>query len=756
MRQGGYRAGLIRLTVAIGLIVGMAVGASNAGAAGDVRPAVALLSTEAQPGKTIGGIVPHVGAKAGISATPGIAAAGGGFDRPPTPGGLTYHGGHVMHTTKVRHVFWVPPGYALSANYQALIDQFMSDVAADSGKTSNIFSSDTQYTDTFTGHILYSLAFGGSVLITDQYPADATTSRADCPLAGRPACLTDTQLEQKLEQVVAAQGWPMNTYTNGYAIFTPPGVDVCVDWAGSPFNRPCTYNAFCAYHTWGGFVSTVSPPPIIYEPAFAQDGSCNDPSFTSPSGNFSADITINTLNHEVNEFITDPTPASAPFGAWYDAGGEENADKCAYNYGTRIGMTPGGALYNQLINGHPYMLQRSWSNAVVPGTGATGCYSIGAPTITNIAPLGVNAGDDVGIAGTNFFFPFGSTPVVKFNGIASPTVTVDSPTHLTAEVPAGNASGKVTVQGTVGGDVVSTQSVGVKPTVTFFSVSHGFTGINVFVAGSGFIGTTSVKINGVPGTFSGISAAGNTMTFTIPAAATSGPITVTNPFGTGSSADPGGAGTFTVDPKITSFTPTSGWVGQIVTLTGSGFGLFGEPQVSIGGVSPTITMYTSPNKFQFPVPPGAVTNPITITVGSAAPFTTATAFKVLPTIAGYSSGTAREGEAVTITGTTFSGATSVKFGAVSVPAGDIAVSGDGTSIDTHVPVGALTGPVTVVTPGGTATGPVFKVLPTIDESFAPTHGFTGTVVHVTGKTFTGTTAVKSAASLPSTRSSPVG
>jgi Lamin Tail Domain/IPT/TIG domain len=745
--------GLVRATVAIGLMLAAGAGAGRATAAHDLRPAApapvrSLQSSE--PGKKVGGVVPHFSSVVAARGGARVAAAGGGFDEPPTPGSLSYHGGHVMHTATIRHVFWVPSGYALPASYRTLIDGFMADVAADSGKTSNVFASDTQYTDSSTGHILYSLAFGGSVLITDPFPAGATTNRADCPLV-QPTCITDTELEQKLESVAGAQGWPKNTYTNGYAIFTPPGVDVCIDWNGGPFDHPCTYNAFCAYHTWGGVVTSTTPPPIIYavEPAFTINGWCNDPSFTTPNGDLTTDVTINTLNHEVNEFITDPIPTFYPgFGGWIDGNGYENADKCAYNYGARIGMTAGGALYNQLINGHPYMLQRMWSNAAVPGTGAAGCYSIGAPTITNLSPTSVLIGDDVGITGTNFFFPFGSTPVVKFNGISSPSVTVDSPTHITAEVPTGNAAGKVTVQGTVGGNVVSSQSIGIKPKITGMSVNHGVTGTVVALSGSGFTGVSSVKINGVAGAFSGVTA--TTLNFTIPSAATTGAITVTTPGGTGPSTDLGGPGPFTVDPKITSFTPTSIAVGGTVTLSGSGFGASGEARtISMGAVTAlgsvprrvsTSITWVSPNSVKFTVPVGAVTNPITITVGSALPFTTAASLKVLPKVTGYAISPAREGDPVTVQGTTLDGATSVKFGVVAAIIDSI--SSDGTEIHTHVPVNAVTSLVTVVTPGGTSTGPQFKVLPTITGDPAPNDGVAGAHIVLTGRTFTGTSSVK--------------
>src|SRR5690349_7249401 len=36
---------------------------------------------------------------------------------------LAYHGGPVMHTNTVYAIYWVPPGYSVSANYQTLINR---------------------------------------------------------------------------------------------------------------------------------------------------------------------------------------------------------------------------------------------------------------------------------------------------------------------------------------------------------------------------------------------------------------------------------------------------------------------------------------------------------------------------------------------------------------------------------------------------------------------------------------------------------
>src|SRR5690349_14005509 len=52
---------------------------------------------------------------------------------------MTWHGGPVMHTNKTYTIFWQPTGYAkpFPAGYMSTIDQYLTDVAADNGKTTN-------------------------------------------------------------------------------------------------------------------------------------------------------------------------------------------------------------------------------------------------------------------------------------------------------------------------------------------------------------------------------------------------------------------------------------------------------------------------------------------------------------------------------------------------------------------------------------------------------------------------------------------
>jgi uncharacterized repeat protein (TIGR03803 family) len=95
------------------------------------------------------------------------------------------------------------------------------------------------------------------------------------------------------------------------------------------------------------------------------------------------------------------------------------------------------------------------------------------------------------------------------------------------------------------------------------------------------------------------------------------------------------------------------------------------------------------------------------------------------------------GATIDILGQGFTGTTEVEFGGVSATFSVVS----STELTAVVPTAAVTGLVSVATPGGTLTAiSDFKVLPTI-KSISPTSGPTGTVVTVTGTGLTGATSV---------------
>jgi cytochrome c peroxidase len=143
-----------------------------------------------------------------------------------------------------------------------------------------------------------------------------------------------------------------------------------------------------------------------------------------------------------------------------------------------------------------------------------------------------------------------------------------------------------------------------------FTPTFGPVGTGVTITGTTFIGATAVSFNGVAASFT-VSPSG-TITTTVPAGATTGPITVTTP-GSGPVKT---TTRFTVTPGITSFAPASGGVGTGVTITGTNF--TGATAVLFGGVAATFTV-SNPGTITTTVPAGATTSAITVTTldGSA-------------------------------------------------------------------------------------------------------------------------------------------
>ena len=190
-------------------------------------------------------------------------------------------------------------------------------------------------------------------------------------------------------------------------------------------------------------------------------------------------------------------------------------------------------------------------------------------------------------------------------------------------------------------------------------------------------------------------------------------------------------------PTVSSFTPSSGWPGSSVTISGSAFTT--ATSVTFNNAAATVTV-NSDSQITATVPPGATTGPISVTTPSGtgtSPASFAVTAQPAPAITGVSPSSATIGSSITISGSAFTGATSVTFNGA---AATFTVASD-TKITTTVPSGALTGPITVTTPYGISTSPAsFGVLPAV-SSFSPTSGKTGTIVTISGSAFTGATSV---------------
>jgi hypothetical protein len=340
---------------------------------------------------------------------------------------LIYHGGPVMPSNTNYTFYWAPAGSpAYASGYQEGINQYFERLAHDSGGHQNVDSVTEQYGDSAGEFAEYNSHFAGAIIDTDPYPANGCTAA--------PICLTDEQLQTELESYVKAHGLPTDL-KHEYFILTPPGVESCFEAASASCSAGSSSPEYCAYH---GYIS-VAGGVIIY---------ANDPYTTGVEGceagerpsESPAEGTIQGgLSHEHNESITDPE-----LSAWYDASGNEVADKCrtgkaSTEFGTPLGTAPDGAPYNQVVDGGLYYYQQEFSNETLT------CQqrrTPAAPTIKKMSPKnGPSAGGTtVTITGTGFE----PAATVKFGSVGAKGVTYVSATSLTAVSPE-ETPGKVAV-----------------------------------------------------------------------------------------------------------------------------------------------------------------------------------------------------------------------------------------------------------------------------------------------------------------------
>ncbi len=223
------------------------------------------------------------------------------------------------------------------------------------------------------------------------------------------------------------------------------------------------------------------------------------------------------------------------------------------------------------------------------------------PVVTSFTPTSGKAGSSVVITGVNFT---GAT-YVRFNG-ASTSFTVNSATQITATVPSKGSSGTISVTTKLGtGTSSGVFTYIIPPTITSFTPTSGIAGSKVTITGTNFTGATYVRFNGANTTFTVVSA--TKITATVPSLGSTGTISVTTPSGTATSS---ATFTYLYLPTITSFTPTSGKAGTMVTITGTNF--TGATYVRFNGASTSFTVNSS-TQITAKVPTKGSTGAISVT-----------------------------------------------------------------------------------------------------------------------------------------------
>jgi len=252
--------------------------------------------------------------------------------------GIFYHNGPIMPTVQVAAIYWgtttlYPGGPAPGTNGSgaqdgSLIGTFLQGLGA-----SPYWQINTDYYDQVTGTKRF---VPGAVSYTQYWAHNQNPG----------STVSDAAIQNEI--VAGFSSGALNYDANTiYAVFSGPGVNL-----GGGFGTQ-----YCAYHgkfTWQGKVVIYAVQPYNYGVSGCQAqsvGPNRDP----------ADPEVNTLAHEIEEAATDPQ-----LNAWFDRRGYENADKCAWTFGTTY--TVNGAKANMTIGGKNFLIQRNWLNR-----GSGGC-----------------------------------------------------------------------------------------------------------------------------------------------------------------------------------------------------------------------------------------------------------------------------------------------------------------------------------------------------------------------------------------------
>jgi hypothetical protein len=247
----------------------------------------------------------------------------GGEAKPQRPGsnGISYHGGPVMLGTTHVYYIWYGNWSGNSAN------SILTNLAQHIGG-SPYFNINTTYYNGSNVHVSNSVQYMTSV--NDNYSHGTS--------------LSDSAIQQVVAGAINGGGLPLDT-SGLYFVLTSADVT-----ASSGF---CTQ--YCGWHTHG----TINTMDIKYSFIGNPDrcpSSCAAQT-TSPNGNAGADGMASIIAHELEEAVTDPD-----LNAWYDNRGMENADKCAWTFGT-TSTAPNGSKYNMTLGTMNYLIQRNWVNA---------------------------------------------------------------------------------------------------------------------------------------------------------------------------------------------------------------------------------------------------------------------------------------------------------------------------------------------------------------------------------------------------------
>jgi hypothetical protein len=234
--------------------------------------------------------------------------------------GISYHGGPVM-TGNVK-VYYIWYGNWINNTARAILTDLASTIGG-----SPYMGINTTYYDGTNTHVSGLVEYAGST--DDNYSLGSS--------------LTDANIATIVSTAITSGKLPKDA--NG-AYFVLASADVA--------ERSGFCSQYCGWHTYGTLPGTTIKYAFVGN-ADRCPTACAAQA-VGPNGNAGADAMASVISHELEEMISDPQ-----LNAWYDNSGAENADKCAWTFGTTYAAN--GALANMKLGARDFLIQRNWLNA---------------------------------------------------------------------------------------------------------------------------------------------------------------------------------------------------------------------------------------------------------------------------------------------------------------------------------------------------------------------------------------------------------
>jgi hypothetical protein len=238
-------------------------------------------------------------------------------------GQIIYHGGPVMTNANGVNVYVIWYGNWSGNSGTTIVPDFLNNLGG-----SPYFGINTTYYDASNVHITNKVTLKGQA--TDSYSQGTS--------------LSDAKVKTIVSHAISTGALPKDT-TGVYFVLTSQDVNETSGF--------CTQ--YCGWHTHGSISSADIKYSFVGNAARCINA-CAAQS-TSPNGNPGVDGMVSVIAHELEEAATDPD-----LNAWYFSSGNENADQCAWTFGTEYTVA-NGSKANMKLGSRDFLIQQNWIQA---------------------------------------------------------------------------------------------------------------------------------------------------------------------------------------------------------------------------------------------------------------------------------------------------------------------------------------------------------------------------------------------------------